>query len=96
MTEWKEFKKTLDAEIGQAYELFGYIKRLVELNIYNKDTKKGFLTSELQEYISCLFFDLEKLEGLLNKDDTKWTKSVAKTQERIEEIREKFQELLAM
>ena len=64
--------------------------------MYNKDTKKGFLTSQLDEYLSCFFCDLEKIEGLLEKDLKLWTASVEKTQQRSNKIKDEFQALLAL
>ena len=76
--------------------MFGFIKKLVKDNLYNKDTGKGFLFSELHEYNSCLDFNLEKMERLLKQDDVKWTSSVDEKKLKVEKLREKFKVLLAM
>ena len=76
LEKFNEFKKKLDAEIGQVYETIGWIEREISLNLYNEETKKGFLTSPKDSYLSCFKCDLEIIDSLLDKDKAKWTGSV--------------------
>ena len=74
----KEIKLRIDTEIKQVRKSIRIIKKELSHNLFNKDTKRGYFTSALDEYLSCFSCDREKVEELLEKDIAKMTKKLGK------------------
>jgi len=48
---------------------------------------KGFLTAKQSEYEACLSFDADKLNQLLDKDESKWVENLDQAKAKADSIR---------
>ena len=70
--KFESFKDEIDGDVKEIVEKVQALKEKLTQQKYNKDSRTGCLTGQIDDYFECFCVDTEDLETLLQEDLENW------------------------